>query len=117
MKNMNQKGIKKYLYQKAWSKYGTRGILEKLVEELGELVQRTMKLVFSGKFLSMNFYDEEPKNFVEEFADVEILMENIEESLGKNFRRHVDLVKSKKLERLGKRLKNDQVQNTDPESG
>ena len=105
LRDFNNKGIKKYIYEKALSLWGIHAQIMKAVEESSEFIQSSMKLLFSNKQHSRNFYEPELKNFIEEYADLEIMMEQIEEWYGKNFRNHVNKVKNQKLEKLDKKLK------------
>jgi len=84
------------LYEQAWKKYGSAMQFIVAMEECSELIKAISKFMRDGKV-------EDFKSIVEEIADVEIMLEQIDYifCLGLS----IDLIKRQKLERLEQRLK------------
>jgi len=78
---------------KAMMKFGEDRQLDKLVEELSELMQAIMRMKHSEPWITDH---EAPDNFIEECVDVQIMIEQFRQLYELSFHR----VMTEKLERL-----------------
>ncbi len=82
--------------KKAWDTNGEQVQLIKTIEELAELQKEIAKYLIVGQSYNM-------ANFIEELADVEIMIEQIERFFIKD-QEAVEAARQKKIERLEARL-------------
>ena len=87
---------KKEIYQKAINQWGRKTQLHQMMEEAAELIVSISHYIRDGE----NAVD----NLIEETADVTIMLEQLEEMFGEDFKNKVECVKLQKLERLQERL-------------
>lgn len=91
---------RKKLYKKAFSKWGMELQLNQLMEECAELIVATNKVIRKYKTDS-NVW----RNFVEEIADVEIMLEQVKTQITwANLEKRIEIDKHDKLLRLEERL-------------
>ena len=102
--------VKRRIIQMALDRFGLDHQIDKMIEELGELLQATIKLrqanqsgkIVADKARSSIFFE----NFIEELADVDVLRDqilhafNMEENDGSLFAQ----IKERKFLRLHKRM-------------
>ena len=81
------------LYDKALKKWGIESQVNMLIEEMAELIIGISKFRRNGS-----------NQFLEEIADVEIMIEQIKRFLGKETNKIIELHKKDKLNRLKDRL-------------
>lgn len=93
---MEQKEIEN-IYRKTMKKYGSHNQMLMLMEECAELIHATNQIIRKGpQDKKVVWY-----NFVEEIADVEIMIEQI--VLLRKLRKDIDKIKIEKLSSLKKR--------------
>jgi len=96
---------KNEIYAKALDKWGVKLQHIKAIEELSELIQEIAKIVIildTDEFITQNTL----AAFFEEFADVEIMLEQIRlfKLNGKTLDHWIDKAKEEKLARLAKKV-------------
>jgi len=96
---------RKKIYKKAFDKWGMNLQLTVLMEELAELIQATSKVIREGDKKTSVW-----RGFVEEIADVEIMIEQIKTCVDwENLQYRVDIEKHDKLKRLKKVLDDEKI--------
>jgi len=81
------------LYEDAWKKFGATAQMDMLIEEMAELTQAILKARRNGMVFSYSI--------LEEFADVQICMEQIGEQMNQlGSSQDIRSAKNKKLEYL-----------------
>lgn len=94
---------RKKLYKKAWEKWGFELQMVKFVEELSELQKAICKYHSFWKKSA-----QPARDIVEEIADVEIMIEQLETQHNwENWRSRIETAKSDKLKRLKERVKDE----------
>ena len=89
---------RKQLYKKAWEKWGMTAQLMVFMEECAELTQAISKYSRYSKTSA-----QPSRDIVEEIADVEIMIEQMETRLDwENFRKRIETAKHDKLLKLDK---------------
>lgn len=92
---------KQDLYRKAIDKWGVDAQLDMLAEECAELIHARMRLLRAEAPARAGVLEAAMDHFVEELADVEIVVEQARLIVGPE---RVDEAKQRKLERLEKML-------------